>query len=62
MNNGFYEVSLEWLHACGYRQYTQPTAFPVVRTWMAGHMPFVAVRLPNGNEWELNAEWRGRFV
>lgn len=60
MENGYFEVSAHWMRACGRGDVA--TVFPVTRTWMAGHLPFVAVRLPDGREWELCAEWRGRFV
>lgn len=62
MEQGLFEVSLEWLHACGYRQYTEATAFPIVQSWMAGGIPFVEVDLGNGRTWVLCAEWRGRYV
>lgn len=60
MTEGFFEVSADWMKACG--KGDKAKAFPVIRSWMAGHMPFVAVRLEDGRDWELNAEWRGRFI
>ncbi len=60
MTDGYFEVSAAWMKACG--RGDEAKTFPVVRMWMAGHLPFVAVRLDDGREWELCAEWRGRFV
>jgi hypothetical protein len=37
-------------------------AFPVVRSYMAGHLPMVTVRLDDGREWDVIASWRGRFI
>ncbi len=59
-NQGFFEVDGKWLTACGYGN--QPKAFPVIRTYMSGHLPIVVVRLDSGREWELIASWRGRFI
>lgn len=57
---GFYEVSAEWMAACGYGN--EARVFPVERSWMAGGWPIIAVRLDNGREWVIMAAWRGRFV
>lgn len=57
-----YEVSADWLKACGLGNGEAAQAFPVVRSYMAGHLPMVVVRLDNGREWEVIASWRGRYV
>jgi hypothetical protein len=57
-----YEVSADWLKACGYGTGEAAQAFPVVRSYMAGHLPMVVVRLDNAREWEVIASWRGRYV
>lgn len=60
VTEGYYEVSAQWMKACGYGE--EAKAFPVIRTYMAGHLPFVVVRLDNGRAWDLCAEWRGKFI
>jgi hypothetical protein len=57
-----YKVSADWLKACGYGTGEAAQAFPVVRSYMAGHLPMVVVQLDNGREWELVASWRGQYV
>ncbi len=59
---GYYEVSADWLKACGYGNGEQAKVFPVVRSWMAAHLPMVTVKLDDGREWDLIASWRGRYV
>ena len=59
---GYYEVSADWLKATGNGNGEQAQAFPVVRSYMAGHLPMVTVRLDNGREWDVIASWRGRFI
>jgi hypothetical protein len=59
---GYYEVSADWLKACGLGNGEAAQAFPVVRSYMAGHLPMVVVQLDNGREWEVIASWRGRYV
>jgi len=56
----FFEVSASWMKACG--KGDEAKVFPVLRSWMAGHLPFVEVELEDGRKWEVCAEWRGRFV
>jgi hypothetical protein len=58
----YYEVSADWLKACGLGNGEAAQTFPVVRSYMAGHLPMVVVRLDNGREWEVIASWRGRYV
>ena len=60
MEEGLFEVSAVWMKACGKGE--DAKVFSVVRSYMAGHMPFVVVREDNGHEWVVNAEWRGKFV
>ena len=61
-NEGYYEVSADWLKATGNGTGEAAQAFPVVRSCMAGHLPMVTVRLDDGREWDLVASWRGRYV
>ena len=61
-DEGFFEVSADWLKATGMGDGAEAKTFPVTRAWVAGNLPFVAVRLDDGREWELCAAWRGRFV
>ncbi len=55
-----FEVSADWMKACGYGN--EAKAFPVIRSWEVRLWPFVEVDMGNGRTWELNAEWRGRFI
>ena len=61
-NQGYFEVSAEWLKATGKGDGTDAKAFPVIRTYMAAHLPMVVIKLDDGRAWELVASWRGRFV
>lgn len=57
---GRFEVSADWMKACGYGD--AATVFPVIRSYMAGHLPFAVLDMGNGRTWEVCAEWRGRFI
>lgn len=59
---GYYEVTAAWLKATGLGTGESAKAFPVIRSYMAGHLPMVTVRLDNGRAWDLVAPWRGRFI
>ena len=61
-SESFYEVAADWLKATGNGTGESAKAFPVVRSYMAGHLPMVTVRLDNGREWDVIASWRGRFI
>lgn len=56
----WFEVSGEWLKACGYGDAAK--AFPVLRSYDRGMMAFVDLDMGEGRVWTVNAEWRGRFV
>lgn len=58
----WFEVKMNWLHACGHRHYDKATAFQVIRTWDAGMMAFAELDMGDGRTWQVNTEWRGRFV
>ena len=58
--DAFFEVSAEWMAACG--KGNSAKVFPVVRSWMARHLPFVTLDMGNGHTWDVCAEWRGRFI
>jgi hypothetical protein len=57
---GKFEVSGDWLKACGFGD--EAKVFPVIRTWMAGPLPFALLDMGNGRTWEVCTAWRGRFV
>lgn len=57
---GYFEVSADWMKACG--KGDEAKAFPVIHSYMAGHLPFVDLDMGNGRTWTVCAEWRGRFI
>ena len=59
-NENRFEVSADWMKACG--KGDAAASFPVVRTYMAGHLPFAVLDMGNGHTWEVCAAWRGRFI
>jgi hypothetical protein len=61
-HESYYEVSAEWLKATGNGTGEQAQVFPVVRSWMAAHLPMVTVKLDDGREWDVIASWRGRYI
>lgn len=55
-----FEVSADWMKATG--KGDEAKTFPVLRSWMAGHLPFAELALGDGRKWEVCTAWRGRFV
>jgi hypothetical protein len=60
MSEGQFRVSAEWMKATG--QGEEAKTFPVVRSYMSGHLPFAELDLGNGRTWTVCAEWRGEYV